>query len=185
MIWLGVPDPDPLRNYRLGMRTYCMRSACRGHAVALVSMNVQESSFTVYDLAEVDGPGRVVLCERHLNRLRAPVGWLLYDERTGGDLVAFPRNTESWASKPVDLIEAPTTRSVDTATHPLASPRIPHGATSLRMPARSKLGVHRHPASVRSLPKLGSVGPVEDPDEVSGFADEQLTFESSEPEPTA
>ena len=62
------------------MRTYCMRSACRVHAVVLVVINVAEGSFTVRNLAEVDGPGRVVRCEKHRDRLSAPIGWSLLDE---------------------------------------------------------------------------------------------------------
>ena len=52
-----------------------MRSACLGTAEVLVVMDVAELTFTVHDLAEVDGPGAVVLCATHLERLRAPVGW--------------------------------------------------------------------------------------------------------------
>ena len=174
------------------MRTYCMRSACRGHAEALVSLNVAESTFTVRDLAEVDGPGRVVLCEMHLDRLRAPVGWTLHDERTGGDLVAFPGTGGAAAGSNVaDLIEAPTPRAVDAALHPLAKARRERDPevepVPEPVPARAELGVDRHPAATRHA-TLGSVGPVEDLDgfdDEPGFVDEPLPLDSFEPEPTA
>ena len=59
-----------------------MRSACLGAADALVVMDVRDLTFTVCDLDEVDGPGSVVLCETHLDRLRAPNGWTVADVRT-------------------------------------------------------------------------------------------------------
>ena len=174
------------------MRTYCMRSACRGHAVALVVINVTDSAFTVRNLAEVDGPGRVVLCEKHLDRLSAPMGWSLCDERTGGDLIAFPGpGTQASRSTVADLIEAPTPRPVVAATHPLAAARLERAARQDSEPepapelARSALGVDRHPAAIFGGTASGSVGPVEDPDDCGGFVDEQLPLEPFDPGPSA
>ncbi|MBC8363584.1 MAG: DUF3499 family protein [Actinobacteria bacterium] len=176
------------------MRTYCMRSACRGHAVALVMINVADSSFTVRNLAEVDGPGRVVLCEKHLDRLSAPMGWSLRDERTGGDLIAFPGpGTPESRSKVADLIEAPTPRPVVAATHPLAAARLECAAgqasESDSEPApelvRSTLGIDRHPAGLTGGTPSGSLGPVVDLDDFEGFVDEQLPLEPFDPDPSA
>jgi len=72
------------------MRDLCMRSACLGAADALVVMDVRDLTFTVCDLDEVDGPGSVVLCETHLDRLRAPNGWTVADVRTRGNLIPLP-----------------------------------------------------------------------------------------------
>ena len=155
------------------MRTYCMRSACRGHAVVLVVISVAEGSFTVRNLAEVDGPGRVVLCEKHLDRLSAPIGWSLLDERTGGDVIAFPGpGAPVPPSTVAGLIEAPTPRPVAAAMHPLALARKERAAlqTSESEPApereiaRAALGVDRHPAGIFGGTPSGSVGPVEDLD---------------------
>ena len=66
-----------------------MRSACQGTADVLVVMDVGHLTFTLNDLAEVDGPGSVVLCATHLGRLVEPVGWKLVDARGGGELISL------------------------------------------------------------------------------------------------
>ena len=176
------------------MRTYCMRSACRGHAVVLVVINVAEGSFTVRNLAEVDGPGRVVLCEKHLDRLSAPIGWSLLDERTGGDGIAFPGpGVPVPPSTAADLIEAPTPRPVVAAMHPLAVARKERAAreASESKPApepelaRAALGVDRHPAGIFGGTPSGSVGPVEDLDDFEGFVEEPLPLEPFDADPSA
>jgi hypothetical protein len=178
------------------MRTYCMRAACRGHAAALVMINVSESSFTVRNLAEVDGPGRVVLCDKHLDRLSAPLGWSLRDERTGGDLIAFPGpGAPTQRSTVADLIEAPNPRPVVAAMHPLAAARQERLARQASeaeqeidpepVPARSVLGVDRHPAGIMSGTPSGSVGPVVDLDDFDGFIEEQLPLDPFDEDPSA
>ncbi len=67
-----------------------MRSACLGPADVLVVMDVSDLTFTIHDLDEVDGPGAVVLCATHIERLRAPVGWDLIDTRGAGSVVPLP-----------------------------------------------------------------------------------------------
>ena len=67
-----------------------MRSACLGPADVLVVMDVSDLTFTIHDLAEVDGPGAVVLCATHIDRLRAPVGWELIDARGVGTVIPLP-----------------------------------------------------------------------------------------------
>ena len=81
------------------MRDLCMRSACLGTAEVLVVMDVAELTFTVHDLAEVDGPGAVVLCATHVERLRAPVGWELIDAQGVGSVIPLPE-------RPMTVVEA-------------------------------------------------------------------------------
>jgi len=76
-----------------------MRSACLGMADVLVVMDVKGLTFTVHDLDEVDGPGAVVLCSLHLDRLKAPRGWALVDSRTGGNLIPLPKSARSARSR--------------------------------------------------------------------------------------
>ena len=66
----------------LTMRRLCMRPACAGRAAVLVVVDTQELTFTIRDLGELDGPGWMVLCDTHFDRMRAPGGWTLVDERT-------------------------------------------------------------------------------------------------------
>ena len=136
----------------------------------------------------VEDPALLLVGRVALDRLRAPVGWTLHDERTGGDLVAFPGTGGAAAGSNVaDLIEAPTPRAVDAALHPLARARRERDPEVEPVPARAELGVDRHPAATRH-PTLGSVGPVEDLDDFDdepGFVDEPLPLDSFEPEPTA
>ena len=77
----------------LTMRRLCMRPACAGRAAVLVVVDTQELTFTIRDLGELDGPGWMVLCDTHFDRMRAPGGWTLVDERTGGRLLKFPNRT--------------------------------------------------------------------------------------------
>ena len=109
------------------MRALCMRSACLGAADALVVMDVRDLTFTVCDLDEVDGPGSVVLCETHLDRLRAPNGWTVVDVRTRGNLIPLPERprdpeeSDDQMLRPVADVEP--IRPVAAAVHPLESAR--------------------------------------------------------------
>ena len=156
------------------MRHLCMRSACTGTASVLVEMNVVELSFTIRDLAEVDGPGRVVLCAAHMDRMRAPRGWALIDERSDASLLVFPdrpppEESEAGSGSEDTRQEASVTalqpgsepgrapqqvRSVDAAVHPLdlARPAKPEVSEPAEMPllARAFLGVDRHPSTSES-----------------------------------
>ncbi|MBT3246278.1 MAG: DUF3499 family protein [Actinobacteria bacterium] len=156
------------------MRHLCMRSACTGSASVLVEMNAVELSFTIRDLAEVDGPGRVVLCAVHMDRMRAPRGWALIDERSDASLLVFPdrpppEESEAGLGSEDTRQEASVTalqrgnepgrapqqvRSVDAAVHPLdlARPEKPHVSEPAEMPllARAFLGVDRHPSTSES-----------------------------------
>lgn len=118
------------------MRDLCMRSACQGAADVLVVMDVAELTFTLHDLAEVDGPGAVVLCVRHMDRLVAPVGWSLVDERGGGELIPLPERPPTLAEA---TEESPAAQSVEApepaaeirpvaAVHPLEAARAAHEA---------------------------------------------------------
>ena len=160
--------------------------------MALVVINVAENSFTVRNLGEIDGPGWVVLCEKHLDRLSAPMGWSLFDERTGGDLIPFPGSGEpARESMVADLIEAPTSRPVAAATHPLAAARRERETEDASEPepvpelARAALGVDRHPAGIFGGTPSGSVGPVEDPDDCEGFVEEPLPLDPFDADPPA
>ncbi|MBR11622.1 MAG: hypothetical protein CL442_00540 [Acidimicrobiaceae bacterium] len=118
------------------MRDLCMRSACQGAADVLVVMDVAELTFTLQDLAEVDGPGAVVLCATHVGRLVAPVGWRLVDERGVGELIQLPERPPTLAEA---TEESPAMRSVEepepvpeirpvAAVHPLEAARLAHEA---------------------------------------------------------
>lgn len=183
------------------MRDLCMRSACLGTADVLVVMDVKGLTFTVYDLEEVEGPGAVVLCSLHLDRLKAPRGWALVDARTGGNLIPLPERPMT-TDEAADEVKRPVAdvsplHPVTAAIHPLESARSvrtrakPAAAPSpLETPllARAFLGVERHPATPSDQPSTAS-GPVEDgpwdqewdqrdPSEVAGgHDDEQLVFE--------
>ncbi|MBC8195229.1 MAG: DUF3499 family protein [Acidimicrobiia bacterium] len=157
------------------MRNLCMRSACTGAASVLVEMNAVELSFTIRDLAEVDGPGRVVLCDVHMDRMRAPRGWALIDERSDASLLVFPdRPVPAEADEALedasvtalhstgDQPPSPQViRTVDAAVHPLdlARPEKPSVSEPAEMPllARAFLGVDRHPSTSES--PAGDRGP--------------------------
>lgn len=147
-----------------------MRSACLGTAEVLVVMNVAELTFTIRDLDEVDGPGAVVLCAMHINRLRAPVGWNLLDIRGIGSVIPMPERPLT-TDEAVDLVEEVLGPIADVepirpevAVHPLelvrtAADAPPTGfvpdTEETPLLARAFLGVHRHPAA----------GPTDAPDD--------------------
>ena len=165
------------------MRDLCMRSACLGPADVLVVMDVSDLTFTIHDLDEVDGPGAVVLCATHIDRLRAPVGWDLVDARGVGTVIplpARPMTTDEAADmagdrsnevlRPVAEVEPirPDVRS-KAAIHPLEKARqavvdadepaaelIPDTEETPLL-ARAFLGVDRHPATGVATP-AGSGG---------------------------
>ena len=184
------------------MRDLCMRSACLGMADVLVVMDVKDLTFTVHDLDEVDGPGAIVLCSLHLDRLKAPRGWALVDSRTGGNLIPLPQRpmtTDEAADEVMrPIADVTPLRPVTAAIHPLESARSARSrsrSTSDAAPspletpllARAFLGVDRHPATLRDQPSAVA-DPVEeqpwdqdwdqrDPDEaLVGHGDEQLVF---------
>ncbi|MDP6481108.1 MAG: DUF3499 family protein [Acidimicrobiales bacterium] len=177
------------------MRHLCMRSACTGSASVLVEMNVVELSFTIRDLAEVDGPGRVVLCAVHMERMRAPRGWALIDERSDASLLVFPDRPPPEESEPART--AQRVRSVDAAVHPLdlARPDRPDVSEPAEMPllARAFLGVDRHPsisespAGDRGGADVVDAFPSDDTDwdqrdHLDEYDDEQLSLGPHEPE---
>ncbi len=186
-----------------------MRSACAGEASVLVEMNASELTFTIRDLAEVDGPGRVVLCDVHLDRMRAPRGWALVDERSDASLLTFPDRHEAQPAgggrsegsvtqlRPGGAGRPDAVRRVEEAVHPLdlARPGRPSVSEPAEMPllARAFLGVDRHPS--RSEPAdpddtLVDAFPADDADwdqrdHRDEHEDEQLPLGSYEPEPIA
>ena len=148
------------------MRDLCMRSACLGTAEVLVVMDVAELTFTVHDLAEVDGPGAVVLCATHVERLRAPVGWELIDARGVGSVILLPERpmTVAEAADVADEVLRPVADvepiRPNASVHPLMVARVAEtadleaGAEDLvpdsketPLLARAFLGVDRHPAA--------------------------------------
>ena len=151
-----------------------MRSACLGAADALVVMDVRDLTFTVCDLDEVDGPGSAVLCETHLDRLRAPNGWTVVDVRTRGNLIPLPerpRVTEGWYGQPLrPVADVAPIRPVAAAVHPLESARdaetrpepspAPEAAETPLL-ARAFLGVDWHPAATDDRSEL-KADPFED-----------------------
>ena len=143
-----------------------MRSACLGTAEVLVVMDVAELTFTVHDLAEVDGPGAVVLCATHVERLRAPVGWELIDARGVGSVIPLPERpmTVVEAADVADEVLRPVADvepiRPNASVHPLMVARVAETADleagaedqvpdSEETPllARAFLGVDRHPAA--------------------------------------
>ena len=143
-----------------------MRSACLGTAEVLVVMDVAELTFTVHDLAEVDGPGAVVLCATHVERLRAPVGWELIDTRGVGSVIPLPERpmTVVEAADVADEVLRPVADvepiRPNASVHPLMVARVAETADleagaedqvpdSEETPllARAFLGVDRHPAA--------------------------------------
>lgn len=124
------------------MRDLCMRSACQGAADVLVVMDVAELTFTLHELAEVDGPGAVVLCSTHVNRLVAPVGWELVDERGGAELIPMPERSPTQAASAeepavAEVESAPEVRPV-AAVHPLEAARAAHEAAQAERAARTE-----------------------------------------------
>ena len=143
-----------------------MRSACLGTAEVLVVMDVAELTFTVYDLDEVDGPGAVVLCATHVERLRAPVGWELVDARGVGSVIPLPERpmTVAEAADVADEVLRPVA-----SVHPLTVARAAadvESGTEDPVPdseetpllARAFLGVNRHPAATPAGSPAGSSG---------------------------
>ena len=132
-----------------------MRSACLGTAEVLVVMDVAELTFTVHDLDEVDGPGAVVLCATHVERLRAPVGWELVDARGVGSVIPLPERpmTVAEAADVVDEVLRPVA-SVHPLTVARAAAAVETGtedpvldSEETPLLARAFLGVNRHPAA--------------------------------------
>ena len=150
------------------MRDLCMRSACLGTAEVLVVMDVAELTFTVHDLDEVDGPGAVVLCGTHVERLRAPVGWELVDARGVGSVIPLPERpmTVAEAADVADEVLRPVAKvepiRPEASVHPLTVARTVAETAGMEtgtedsvpdseetpLLARAFLGVNRHPAAV-------------------------------------
>lgn len=168
------------------MRQLCMRTACNGPAVVLVIMNQSELTFTVREPGEIDGPGRVVLCETHLDRMKAPIGWTIIDERVGGDVVAFER--------PLNKVREPeaTPQTITEATHPLRTPSTESveddSAVKEMKPsktpllARAFLGVDRHPASTTGSSSIDEDNDIDwDQRDLQDEHDEQMSLDDMEP----
>ncbi|SVB54756.1 uncharacterized protein METZ01_LOCUS207610 [marine metagenome] len=152
-----------------------MRSACLGTAEVLVVMDVAELTFTVHDLDEVDGPGAVVLCATHVERLRAPVGWELIDARGTGSVIPLPERPMT-VNEAADEVLRPVADvepiRPDASVHPLTVARVAAETVdmgtgtedpvpdSVETPllARAFLGVNRHPAATPA----GSSGAVDE-----------------------
>jgi hypothetical protein len=69
------------------MRTTCVRPGCSGSAAAAVLIDPGHM-VVVLQPPDVGGPGSMVLCSRHVDRVSAPVGWEVRDLR--GALVDLP-----------------------------------------------------------------------------------------------
>jgi len=184
------------------MRHLCMRSACTGRAVVLVEMNIKEVSFTIRDLAEVAGPGQVVLCETHVGRLRAPRGWALVDARTVGRLLPFPDSSREPCRPPFSRTVRPgeTVRSITDSRHPLDVDRpVPvdrPSASETPLLARAFTGADRHPSTARNdRPDAEVLDPFgdeswdqrdpHDKDDDDGGRDGQMEFDPFDLEPSA
>ena len=177
------------------MRDLCMRSACLGSAEVLVVMDVAELTFTVYDLDEVDGPGSVVLCATHVERLRAPVGWELVDARGVGSVIPLPERpmTVAEAADVADEVLRPVA-----SVHPLTVARaaadvetgtedpVPDSEETPLL-ARAFLGVNRHPAATPAGSSgADDEGPVVEDDPFAGHqwdqSDERDVEAESDPQ---
>ncbi len=168
------------------MRQLCMRTACNGPAVVLVIMNQSELTFTVRDPGEIDGPGRVALCQTHLDRMKAPIGWTIIDERVGGDVVAFER--------PANKVSEPevASQTITEAIHPLRSPSAESveddSVTKEMKPsktpllARAFLGVDRHPAATTGSSSIDEDNDIDwDQRDLQDEHDEQMSLDDMEP----
>jgi hypothetical protein len=62
------------------MRTSCVRPGCGGVAAAAVLID-REEQVVVLQPPGVGGPGSIVLCARHVERVTTPVGWQVHDLR--------------------------------------------------------------------------------------------------------
>ncbi|MDP6867612.1 MAG: DUF3499 family protein [Acidimicrobiales bacterium] len=159
------------------MRDLCMRSACLGTAEVLVVMDVAELTFTVHDLDEVDGPGAVVLCATHVERLRAPVGWELVDARGVGSVIPLPERpmTVAEAADVADEVLRPVA-SVHPLTVAQAAADVETGtedpvpdSEETPLLARAFLGVDRHPAATPAGSSgAGDEGPTVEDDPFAG-----------------
>jgi hypothetical protein len=69
------------------MRTTCVRPGCSGSAAAAVLIDPGHM-VVVLQPPDVGGPGSMVLCGRHVDRVSAPMGWEVRDLR--GALVDLP-----------------------------------------------------------------------------------------------
>jgi hypothetical protein len=69
------------------MRTTCVRPGCSGSAAAAVLIDPGHM-VVVLQPPDVGGPGSMVLCSRHVDRVSVPVGWEVRDLR--GALVDLP-----------------------------------------------------------------------------------------------
>jgi hypothetical protein len=86
------------------MRTTCVRPGCSGSAAAAVLIDPGHM-VVVLQPPDVGGPGSMVLCSRHVDRVSAPVGWEVRDLR--GALVDLPVVEVPVADAPVLPVEAP------------------------------------------------------------------------------
>ncbi len=168
------------------MRQLCMRTACNGSAIVLVIMNHSELTFTVRDPGEIDGPGRVVLCETHLDRLKAPIGWTIIEERVGGDVVAFekPSNRVSESETPFQTIAEAThplrSRSIESVEDDSSVEEMKPSKTPLL--ARAFLGVDRHPAATTSSSSIDEDNDIDwDQRDLLDEHDEQMSLDDMEP----
>lgn len=79
-------DYHPRQELSLTLRsivvTSCSRGTCGAPAVAGLSYNNACLSVWVTDL-HADAGHTMLLCQRHVQNLRAPQGWTVFDERDG------------------------------------------------------------------------------------------------------
>jgi Protein of unknown function (DUF3499) len=61
---------------------HCSRIGCGGEAVAAIGMDRDHRVVHLVEIVGDDTPSAGDLCRRHADRLRAPLGWCLDDERT-------------------------------------------------------------------------------------------------------
>ncbi len=82
--------------------TSCSRGTCGAPAVAGLSYNNASLSVWVTDL-HADAGHTMSLCQRHVENLRAPKGWTVFDERDG-----LPR---LWTVTPGEVVPAARSRN--------------------------------------------------------------------------
>lgn len=68
------------------MRRSCAKGRCESRAVATVAVRYQLREVLMRDLIEERDPNLLDLCREHAEKLTAPFGWELRDERRPAEL---------------------------------------------------------------------------------------------------
>ena len=115
-----MPGPVPKREYRPGVGTSrrCSRPGCRQPAIATLTYVYSDSTAVLGPLATYAEPHCYDLCQRHSERLTAPVGWEIV--RLAPDPEALKPSSDDLEALAEAVRDAARPRTAGSDQHPPA-----------------------------------------------------------------